>query len=108
MKFSGSPTAKFTIVLLSFAPLGLSSACIIRQPESTRSNQSTTTPARQDQNLSDSPSTTRININTAPAAELEKLPGIGRGFAQRIVEHRDRYGPFRRPEHLIMVPGVSD
>jgi len=51
---------------------------------------------------------TRININTASEKELEKLPGIGRGLAERIVEHREKYGPFRRPEHLIMVRGISD
>ena len=50
----------------------------------------------------------RININTAPAAELEKLPGIGKGLAERIIDHRERFGPFRRPEHLIIVRGISD
>ena len=50
----------------------------------------------------------RININTASANELETLPGIGKGLAARIVEHRKEYGPFRRPEHLIMVRGISD
>jgi len=50
----------------------------------------------------------RININTASVKELEELPGIGKGLAQRIVEHREKYGPFRRPEHLIMVRGISD
>ncbi len=51
---------------------------------------------------------TRININTASAIELETLPGIGPGFAARIIEHRERFGPFRRPEHLIIVRGISD
>ena len=50
----------------------------------------------------------RININTASAAELEKLPGVGRVLAERIIEHREQYGPFRRPEHLIIVRGISD
>ena len=50
----------------------------------------------------------QININTAPAKELEKLPGIGPALAQRIVEHRQKYGPFRRREHLIIVRGLSD
>jgi len=50
----------------------------------------------------------RININTASAQELEKLPGIGKALAARIVEHREKYGPFRRPEHLIIVRGISD
>ena len=53
-------------------------------------------------------STQRININTAPAKELEALPGIGKGLAERIVEHREKYGPFRRAEHLMMVRGISE
>jgi len=52
--------------------------------------------------------TGRININTASVEELEKLPGIGKALAARIVEHRERFGPFRKPEHLIAVPGISD
>ena len=34
--------------------------------------------------------------------------GIGQGIAERIVSHRQLYGPFRRPEHLMMVRGISD
>jgi len=49
-----------------------------------------------------------ININTASSQELEKLPGIGEGIADRIVAHRQQFGPFRRPEHLMMVRGISD
>ena len=53
-------------------------------------------------------SSNRININTASAKELEALPGIGKGLAERIIEHRQKYGPFARPEHLIMVRGISE
>lgn len=49
-----------------------------------------------------------ININTASAEQLEKLPGVGRVIAERIVAHREQYGPFRRAEHLVMVRGISD
>jgi competence ComEA-like helix-hairpin-helix protein len=108
MKFLTSPTAKLILVLLSFAELGPSSACVKRQRESSLSNQSPVTAAPPNQSFADNPAPTRININTASVQELEKLPGIGRGFAQRIVEHREKYGPFRRPEHLIMVRGLSD
>jgi len=52
--------------------------------------------------------TSAININTASLRELEHLPGIGRGIAERIVAHREQYGPFRRAEHLMMVRGISD
>ena len=57
---------------------------------------------------SSSTTTQRININSAPAKELEALPGIGKGLAERIVEHRQKYGPFRRAEHLMMVRGISE
>jgi competence ComEA-like helix-hairpin-helix protein len=48
-----------------------------------------------------------INVNTASAEELEKLPGIGRGLSARIIAYRKEYGRFRRPEHLLMVRGIS-
>jgi competence ComEA-like helix-hairpin-helix protein len=48
-----------------------------------------------------------IDINTALPTELEKLPGIGRGLAARIVAFREQYGRFRRPEHLMLVRGIS-
>ena len=57
---------------------------------------------------SDSKSLSRININTAAADELETLPGIGKGLAERIIDHREKFGPFRKPEHLIIVRGISD
>lgn len=50
----------------------------------------------------------KLNINTASPEALEALPGVGRGIAERIVAHRQQYGPFRRAEHLMMVRGVSD
>lgn len=49
-----------------------------------------------------------ININAASAEELAKLPRIGPKTAQKIVEHREKYGNFRKPEHLLLVPGISD
>lgn len=57
---------------------------------------------------SDSLTVPKININSASAKELEVLPGIGKGLAERIVEHREKYGPFRRTEHLMMVRGISE
>ncbi len=29
-------------------------------------------------------------------------------MAERIVAHREQYGPFRRTEHMMMVRGISD
>jgi competence protein ComEA len=47
------------------------------------------------------------NINTASVKELQKLDGIGRGVAQRIVEYREVNGPFKRGEDLRKVEGVG-
>lgn len=49
-----------------------------------------------------------VNINTATVQELEKLPNVGTKLAERILEHREKYGNFRKPEHLILVQGISD
>ena len=53
-------------------------------------------------------SDTFINLNTATPDELEKLPGIGEALAARIIEHREKYGRFRRVEHLLLVRGISE
>lgn len=108
MEFLKSPAMKLILVLLSFATLALSPACVKRQRERGVSNQRPSVVAPQDQTGSPNVAPAKININTASAEQLEKLPGVGKGFAQRIVEHREKYGPFRRPEHLIMVRGFSD
>ncbi|HUR99004.1 MAG TPA: ComEA family DNA-binding protein [Pyrinomonadaceae bacterium] len=49
-----------------------------------------------------------VNINTATIADLEKLPHVGPVLAAKIVEHRERYGPFRQVEHLLLVDGISE
>ena len=53
-------------------------------------------------------STFAVNINSASAADLEKLPRIGKEMARKIVEHRERYGAYRRTENLMLVQGMSD
>ena len=53
-------------------------------------------------------SQTRISINRATREELARLPGVGPTLASRIVEHRERYGPFRRPADIIIVRGISE
>ena len=45
----------------------------------------------------------RININTASAAELETLPGVGPSRAQTIIDNR----PFASVDDLERVPGIG-
>jgi competence protein ComEA len=49
-----------------------------------------------------------VNINTASAAEFEALPGIGAKTAARIVEYRQKNGPFKKIEELMNVRGVGE
>ena len=48
-----------------------------------------------------------LDINLAAAGDFEKLPGIGPKLAQRIVAYRQKHGPFRRVEDLMVVKGVG-
>lgn len=49
-----------------------------------------------------------VNLNTAGAAELDELPGIGEKTADAIIEYRARNGPFEDVEDLLDVPGVGE
>lgn len=50
----------------------------------------------------------RLDPNRAAAESLDRLPGVGPGLARRIVEDRERAGPFRRPEELTRVVGIGE
>ncbi|TGE32510.1 helix-hairpin-helix domain-containing protein [Desulfosporosinus sp. Sb-LF] len=54
------------------------------------------------------PSGGKININTAGAAELDKLSGVGPALAERILQYRAEHGLFARAEDLKNVSGIGD
>jgi competence protein ComEA len=47
-----------------------------------------------------------LNLNTATAAQLDMMPGIGPKAADRIVAYRAKT-PFTRPEDLVKVKGFG-
>ena len=47
-----------------------------------------------------------IDVNTASASELQKLPGIGPKLSQRIVETREK-SLFQTVDELRRVPGIG-
>jgi len=67
--------------------------------------------SRQDVPPSPAPRVTRtegpVDLNRAGAEDLERLPRIGPALAARIVEHRERHGPFPSVSALDDVPGVG-
>lgn len=48
-----------------------------------------------------------VDINTATAEQLEKVPGIGPATAARIIEWRETQGRFERLEDLLNVRGIG-
>jgi len=49
-----------------------------------------------------------VNINSASAADFEALPGIGPKLAARIVDYRQKNGPFKKIEDLMNVQGLGE
>jgi competence protein ComEA len=94
-------------IILCFAAAAANSSCVkLPRRADARAEQASNFSAPLDgAHPEDAP---RVSLNRATREELEKLPGIGPALAARIVEHRERYGPFRRAEHLMMVRGVSE
>ena len=50
----------------------------------------------------------RVDVNTAPAADLETLPGIGESLARRIIAYREANGPFGSIEEIMEVSGIGE
>lgn len=48
-----------------------------------------------------------VDINTATAEELQKVPGIGEALARRIIEFREENGRFEKVDDLLNVRGIG-
>ena len=49
-----------------------------------------------------------VNLNSATAAQIATLPGVGPKAAQRIIEYRDKNGGFKKIEELMNVKGIGE
>ncbi|MDR1820816.1 MAG: helix-hairpin-helix domain-containing protein [Oscillospiraceae bacterium] len=48
-----------------------------------------------------------VNINTASSEELQRLPGIGPGLAEKIISYREKHGDFSQPADIMLVSGIG-
>ncbi|HEX8000811.1 MAG TPA: helix-hairpin-helix domain-containing protein [Pyrinomonadaceae bacterium] len=94
----------FAFIFFSWLLVAAQLSCV-RRPRSTASAVAQNAPAVASVKPRSEP---LININAATRDELGRLPGIGEAMAARIIEHREKYGRFRRVEHLLMVRGISE
>lgn len=53
------------------------------------------------------PPTKPVNINTATSEELQQVPGIGPATAQKILQMRKSYGPFKSVDDLLAIRGLG-
>ena len=51
--------------------------------------------------------TQKLDINKATVEQFAQLQRIGPSYAARIVEYREKNGPFEKIEDLMNVPGVG-
>ena len=107
--------AKVSLAALAIFLLGLLGHFLLNQssgaPYTVRTETSASSAAQPVQEEPQKPDSLlegeRININTAPVADLCRLPGIGEKRAEAVAAYREEHGPFQSPEELMEVSGIG-
>jgi competence protein ComEA len=96
--FSGGHMTRFPLAIMAVLALCLASP-LMAQTAKTAAKPSKAAAAA---------STEIINLNTATAAQIATLPGIGLKTADLIVQYRQKNGPFKKIEEVMNVRGVGE
>jgi DNA uptake protein ComE-like DNA-binding protein len=98
---------RLTVGLLLMIGLTLA-ACARRNDIARNTNRPSTGQATVKETVRPEPTTACVNLNTATVEQLRPLPGIGEVMCRKIIAHRERHGPFRRPAGVITIAGFSE
>lgn len=102
---AGGPTDQAQLDALNLAAV-INDGDYILVPD----RQAADTPSAQAQPGGTAPASSQhgtVNLNTADAAELETLPGIGPATAAQIIAHREQHGPFTQLMDIEAVSGIG-
>ena len=102
-------TVLFAVFLLGMLiGRGMNKPPVIIQEVTTQATQALEETVPSESTSTGLSSTGKININTASAALLDTLPGVGPVLAQRIVDYRESIAPFRQISDLTNVEGIGN
>jgi len=90
--------------IAAVAAMGLATAVFAADEATTTTTDSTTTTQSA---TNETPSTDKINVNTASAKELMKVKGLNASKAKAIVSYRKKHGDFKSLDDLKMVKGFK-
>jgi competence protein ComEA len=114
LRAAGGPTSRAELDLLNLAALAVDASQIaVPGPDTPVAGPGVAPgagPGGQPGTAADDgggPTNGTVNVNTADAAALEQLPGIGPALAGRIVEHREQVGPYGSLADLDAVSGIG-
>jgi competence protein ComEA len=68
----------------------------------------TALPSAQDTKTAVASNAAVVNLNTATAEQLDRLPGVGPKTASLIIEYRQKIGGFKKVEDLMNVRGIGE
>ena len=90
---------KIPVILLAF--------CLLFTLNATAADTKAESPDLSETGKMQAASIEPVNINKADVETLATLEGIGKDRAQKIVEYREKNGPFQKPEDIMKVKGIG-